>query len=361
MCVQHWISCRCDCTEGSSENLLATPRGAGGCESNIWPMLSHNWHQFWKRIRPLRSYFRMFSTFMNQRLISPFLWIPFALYPALRCFHNPHPRVPTLIITQPIYNFIHRLHWWDISFPKKAYLNAIVLQLERAPESLLHLLSNSFIPQPSSSLSFTLPAHVSLETVVPLAAVLLDYAVAYVPSAGYENVLSGIPLDFYECILAYHKAGGQEATHTVMKFSCPAGLAQGGPTGSERIIQALQTMFAERLLSSGDETMAVTVVYTVQSLDHVAFWYIIQDFLPTKYTDTGIQPIYSTSTLMILISSYGLSTLLVFTFSMVCTTSRPDSTRPNIVCFLSSQGVAFVVMKNWDPFVPGPALAMLTV
>jgi len=145
------------------------------------------------------------------------------------------------------------------------------LQLERAPESLLHLLSNSFIPQPSSSLSFTLPAHVSLETVVPLAAVLLDYAVAYVPSAGYENVLSGIPLDFYECILAYHKAGGQEATHTVMKFSCPAGLAQGGPTGSERIIQALQTMFAERLLSSGDETMAVTVVYTVQSLDHVAF------------------------------------------------------------------------------------------
>ena len=144
-------------------------------------------------------------------------------------------------------------------------------QLERAPESLLHLVANSFVPQPSSSRSFTLPAHVSLETVVPLAAVLLDYTVAYVPIAGYENVLSGIPLDFYECILAYHKAGGQEATHTVMKFSCPVGLAQGGPTGSERIVQDLQTMFAERLLSSGDETMVVTVVHTVQSLDHVAF------------------------------------------------------------------------------------------
>lgn len=99
---------------------------------------------------------------------------------------------------------------------------------------------------------------------------LLDYAVAYVPSAGYENVLSGIPLDFYECIVAYHKTGGQEATHTIMKFSCPAGLAQG-PTSSERIMQELQTMFAERLSQSGDEAMVITVVHTVQSLDHVAF------------------------------------------------------------------------------------------
>ena len=31
-----------------------------------------------------------------------------------------------------------------------------------------------------------------------------------------------------------------------------------------------------------------------------------------------------------------------------------------MVCFLSSHGVAFVVMKNWDPFVFGPAFAMLT-
>jgi len=74
-----------------------------------------------------------------------------------------------------------------------------------------------------------------------------------------------------------------------------------------------------------------------------------------------IQYNYSTSTFVILISSYGLSSLFVFTFSIVCTTSRPESTRPKIVCFLSSHGVAFVVMKNWDPLVAGPAFAMLTV
>ena len=46
---------------------------------------------------------------------------------------------------------------------------------------------------------------------------------------------------------------------------------------------------------------------------------------------------------------------------MAWTTSRPDNTRPNIVCFPSSHGVAVVVMKNCDPFVLGPAFAMLTV
>lgn len=70
---------------------------------------------------------------------------------------------------------------------------------------------------------------------------------------------------------------------------------------------------------------------------------------------------HSTSTLMILISSNGLSVLLTLTFSIAWMTSRPDITLPKIVCFLSSQGVVVVVIKNCEPFVPGPALAMLTV
>jgi hypothetical protein len=70
---------------------------------------------------------------------------------------------------------------------------------------------------------------------------------------------------------------------------------------------------------------------------------------------------YSTSTFMILISSKGLSVLLAFAFSIACTTSSPDKTRPKIVCFLSSQGVVVVVIKNWEPLVFGPALAILTV
>ena len=65
--------------------------------------------------------------------------------------------------------------------------------------------------------------------------------------------------------------------------------------------------------------------------------------------------------LIILISSYGLSALFVFTFSIACTVSNPERRRPKMVCLLSSHGVALVVMKNWDPFVFGPAFAMLKV
>lgn len=69
--------------------------------------------------------------------------------------------------------------------------------------------------------------------------------------------------------------------------------------------------------------------------------------------------VYSISIFTILISSYGLSALFVLTFSIACTVSSPERTRPKMVCLLSSHGVAFVVMKNWDPFVFGPAFAML--
>lgn len=46
------------------------------------------------------------------------------------------------------------------------------------------------------------------------------------------------------------------------------------------------------------------------------------------------------------------------TFSMALTTSIPSTTFPNTTCFPSSHSVFVVHMKNWDPFVPGPALAM---
>ena len=44
-----------------------------------------------------------------------------------------------------------------------------------------------------------------------------------------------------------------------------------------------------------------------------------------------------------------------------CTTSIPFITLAKTVCLLSSQGVATVVIKNWDPLVFGPAFAIDTV
>ena len=44
-----------------------------------------------------------------------------------------------------------------------------------------------------------------------------------------------------------------------------------------------------------------------------------------------------------------------------CTTSIPFITLAKTVCLLSSQGVATVVIKNWDPLLFGPAFAIDTV
>ena len=53
--------------------------------------------------------------------------------------------------------------------------------------------------------------------------------------------------------------------------------------------------------------------------------------------------------------SPGLLVAVAPIFSM---TSMPSATSPNTVCLLSSHGVAASVMKNWLPFVFGPALAI---
>jgi hypothetical protein len=81
--------------------------------------------------------------------------------------------------------------------------------------------------------------------------------------------------------------------------------------------------------------------------------------------------------LTILGGSSGLSFFLRGRFSIWWITSRPEAARPKIyfeldlsdlgeemgstVCFPSSQGVASVVMKNCEPLVLGPALAILRV
>ena len=42
------------------------------------------------------------------------------------------------------------------------------------------------------------------------------------------------------------------------------------------------------------------------------------------------------------------------------TRTIPDRTFPNTTWLPSSHGVLIVVIKNWEPFVSGPALAMLS-
>ena len=58
-----------------------------------------------------------------------------------------------------------------------------------------------------------------------------------------------------------------------------------------------------------------------------------------------------------------MTTLSSFTLPLPAATifgtrSKPFTTSPKIVWPRSSQGVATSVMKNYEPFVPGPAFAI---
>ena len=48
----------------------------------------------------------------------------------------------------------------------------------------------------------------------------------------------------------------------------------------------------------------------------------------------------------------------VLVISILRTTSMPSVTRPKTTCLLSRKGVGTVVMKNWLPFVFGPAFCV---
>lgn len=71
--------------------------------------------------------------------------------------------------------------------------------------------------------------------------------------------------------------------------------------------------------------------------------------------------IYSTRARMIVTSFTGLSCASVLTNPICLTTLIPSLTRPKIVCLPSRWGVGASVMKNCDPLVLGPELAMLRI
>lgn len=131
---------------------------------------------------------------------------------------------------------------------------------------------------PDNPISFSMPGDSPVETLVPLAAVLLDYPVAYVPSASYDNVLAGIPLDFYECLLtlprgdALQNVHAGDTVHTIMKFSCPTALKKDlHKLQGDEMKKMLLQMFLARLETIGESALRVKVEHSAQTLNHVAF------------------------------------------------------------------------------------------
>lgn len=96
----------------------------------------------------------------------------------------------------------------------------------------------------SHPLSLTLPPNLSQETLIPLAAILLEYPVAYVPaSSDQANFLGGVPLNVFSCGLT-----SAFAEHVLMKFSCPSDVGlQAENLSPTKLMEGLMDRFQERL------------------------------------------------------------------------------------------------------------------
>lgn len=133
-------------------------------------------------------------------------------------------------------------------------------------QTLMGDLANTTMP-----LSKTLSRNLSRAqgTTIPMAAVLIEYPVAYVPaSLEQESFLSNVPLDVYECVLNFNNSLNQ---HILLKFSCPSGIAKENPDilGPSRIVERLIATFQPRLHSVIPGTELV-VRHSSETLDRVA-------------------------------------------------------------------------------------------
>jgi len=116
-----------------------------------------------------------------------------------------------------------------------------------------------------------LSSDMTQQTAIPLAALLLDYPVAYVPEAIEQSLfLSGGSLDLYEGVLHFEDSAIQ--MHSLFKFSCPSllGHTYTNKLGPSHLLDMLQETFYTRLQDS-ELKVTLKLLHTTEILDRVAF------------------------------------------------------------------------------------------
>jgi hypothetical protein len=150
-------------------------------------------------------------------------------------------------------------------------------QLNSTPEAVLDILRlmNADMLESPAKISFSFADGLTQEILVPLAATLIGYPVAYVPvSAVQTSFLARQPLDVYEVVVLPETPHTRDSSvqtfrqHTLLKFSCPCSLAEKGHELSPgHITNHLQFQFLERLSSIG---LSLSVHHQVEILERVA-------------------------------------------------------------------------------------------
>ena len=109
-----------------------------------------------------------------------------------------------------------------------------------------------------------------LDVAVPVAAILLEYPVIYVPtSANQSTFLSGEPLHVYECILNNEIQCTLPQGHSLLKFSVPCRVSTIRRLSPENIENKLKALYETRLKDCGCN-LTLTVRHDTKVFDRVA-------------------------------------------------------------------------------------------
>lgn len=222
--------------------------------------------------------------------------------------------VDTFAVQDPINLFSHVLanlqsksatfadvvHWYDPSSLQSFIVNSRILQafartllednaavtyvlldtfptlLNSTPTTVLDIICvmNADMLESQANVSFSFVDGLTQDNLVPLAATLIGYPVAYVPiSANQTSFLSRQPLDVYEAMVVpatscTSSSPSSNQSHTLLKFSCPCLLAETNPElFPERVTKRLQSQFRQSLFSIGSSLL---VHHHVEVMDRVA-------------------------------------------------------------------------------------------
>ncbi|PCH40032.1 hypothetical protein WOLCODRAFT_136620, partial [Wolfiporia cocos MD-104 SS10] len=146
-------------------------------------------------------------------------------------------------VLDPWMSFVHLLETPTLMPTPPAEISTHLLQLCRNSEGHVHPLFLKLSSQPP----------LTITQLIPLAAFLLEYPAAYVPSSVDEaSFLPHVQLDVYECSIN-RKAFGPEhmeeadQEHVFLKFSCPSNVGSSNAELSvPRMLERLTCRFAER-------------------------------------------------------------------------------------------------------------------
>lgn len=157
-----------------------------------------------------------------------------------------------------------------------------ICQFDTVPQTVLDVLQLLLNRLTSSHVwaerrTIQLPRGLVSTTSVPLAAIFLDYPVAYVPSSENQvSFLNSVPLVVYQCQINTQKElvkglPVQTEEHTLLAFSCPTSLADdpSSKTSVQRITNHLKSTFGPRIAKSFPES-TLQVNYKHITLDCVA-------------------------------------------------------------------------------------------